>query len=43
MILQDCRMAELLPSCLPAGEEPKYAPVLSGPYLMGKFKSTVKA
>ena len=30
-----------LPSCLKAGEEPKYAPVLSGPYLMGKFKSTV--
>jgi isopenicillin N synthase-like dioxygenase len=23
-------------------EAPKYAPVLSGPYLMGKFKSTVK-
>jgi isopenicillin N synthase-like dioxygenase len=32
-----------LPSCLPPGEEPKYAPVLSGPYLMGKFKSTVTA
>ena len=26
-----------------AGEKPKYEPVLSGPYLMGKFKSTVKA
>lgn len=25
------------------GEPPKYQPVLSGPYLMGKFKSTVKA
>ena len=25
------------------GEAPKYEPVLSGPYLMGKFKSTVKA
>lgn len=25
------------------GETPKYEPVLSGPYLMGKFKSTVKA
>jgi isopenicillin N synthase-like dioxygenase len=24
------------------GETPKYEPVLSGPYLMGKFKSTVK-
>ena len=28
--------------CLPAGDKPKYQPVLSGPYLMGKFKSTVK-
>jgi isopenicillin N synthase-like dioxygenase len=25
------------------GDKPKYDPVLSGPYLMGKFKSTVKA
>lgn len=25
------------------GETPKYEPVLSGPYLMGKFKSTVNA
>lgn len=32
-----------LPSCLSPGAEPKYAPVLSGPYLMGKFKSTVTA
>jgi isopenicillin N synthase-like dioxygenase len=32
-----------LPSCLKEGGEPKYAPVLSGPYLMGKFKSTVTA
>jgi isopenicillin N synthase-like dioxygenase len=31
-----------IPSCLAPGERPKYAPVLSGPYLMGKFKSTVK-
>ena len=23
------------------GETPKYEPVLSGPYLMGKFKKTV--
>ena len=30
-------------SSLVAGERPKYEPVLSGPYLMGKFKSTVKA
>lgn len=29
-------------SCLAPGERPKYAPVLSGPYLMSKFKSTVK-
>ena len=28
--------------CLELGEAPKYEPVLSGPYLMGKFKSTVK-
>ncbi|MBO9098802.1 MULTISPECIES: isopenicillin N synthase family dioxygenase [unclassified Rhizobium] len=30
-----------LPSCVAPGDSPKYAPVLSGPYLMGKFKSTV--
>ena len=29
-------------SCLAPGERPRYAPVLSGPYLMSKFKSTVK-
>ena len=28
--------------CLAASEQPKYEPVLSGPYLMGKFNSTVK-
>jgi isopenicillin N synthase-like dioxygenase len=28
--------------CIELGEAPKYAPVLSGPYLMGKFQSTVK-
>jgi isopenicillin N synthase-like dioxygenase len=28
--------------CLVADGTPKYAPVLSGPYLMSKFKSTVK-
>jgi len=28
--------------CLAPGETPRYAPVLSGPYLMSKFKSTVK-
>lgn len=32
---------ETLPSCLAPGETPKYEPVLSGPYLMGKFKKTV--
>ncbi|MFN3546321.1 MAG: isopenicillin N synthase family dioxygenase [Mesorhizobium sp.] len=32
-----------LPSCLATGETPKYEPVLSGPYLMSKFQSTVKA
>jgi len=34
---------ECLDVCLAPGESPKYPPVLSGPYLMGKFKSTVKA
>ncbi len=29
-----------LQSCLSAGEQPKYEPVLSGPYLMSKFKAT---
>ncbi len=31
-----------LDACLAPGETPKYAPVLSGPYLMSKFKATVK-
>jgi isopenicillin N synthase-like dioxygenase len=31
-----------LEACLAPGEKPKYEPVLSGPYLMGKFKATVK-
>jgi isopenicillin N synthase-like dioxygenase len=31
-----------IPSCLTPGEQPKYEPVFSGPYLMSKFKSTVK-
>lgn len=31
-----------IPECLEADEAPKYSPVLSGPYLMNKFKSTVK-
>jgi isopenicillin N synthase-like dioxygenase len=32
-----------LPSCLASGEAPRHEPVRSGPYLMGKFQSTVKA
>ncbi|MBO6718222.1 MAG: isopenicillin N synthase family oxygenase [Rhizobiaceae bacterium] len=32
----------VLDQCLAAGEEPKYAPVLSGPYLMNKFRATTK-
>jgi isopenicillin N synthase-like dioxygenase len=32
---------ETLPSCLAEGETPTYEPVLSGPYLMGKFRKTV--
>jgi isopenicillin N synthase-like dioxygenase len=31
-----------LESCLAPGAEPLYEPVLSGPYLMSKFKATVK-
>ncbi len=31
-----------IPSCLAAGETPRYAPVVSGPYLMSKFQATVK-
>ncbi|MDH6229856.1 isopenicillin N synthase-like dioxygenase [Mesorhizobium soli] len=31
-----------LEQCLEPGEEPKYQPVLSGPYLMSKFQSTTK-
>ena len=29
-----------LEACLATNEAPKYPPVRSGPYLMGKFKST---
>lgn len=29
-----------LDSCLASGETPRHAPVLSGPYLMGKFRAT---
>lgn len=32
---------ECIDSCLEPGEKPKYEPVLSGPYLMGKFQSTL--
>jgi len=32
---------ETLPSCLADGASATYEPVLSGPYLMGKFKKTV--
>lgn len=31
-----------LPNCLGPGEEPRYGPVRSGPYLMSKFRSTVE-
>lgn len=30
-----------LPTCLGPGETPKYAPILSGPHLASKFRSTV--
>lgn len=32
----------VLDACLDVGETPKYEPVRSGPYLMGKFKATTK-
>lgn len=32
----------VLPSCLAAGDTARYNPVLSGPYLMGKFQATTK-
>lgn len=32
---------ECLPTCLPAGGQPKYAPIAAGPHLMQKFQSTV--
>ncbi|WP_292329531.1 2OG-Fe(II) oxygenase family protein [Mesorhizobium sp.] len=32
----------VLDACLSEGEAPKYEPVRSGPYLMGKFKATTK-
>ena len=32
---------ECIPTCLPAGESPRYGPVLAGPHLMSKFRSTV--
>ncbi len=30
-----------LPTCLEPGEKPRYAPVLAGPHLMGKFRRSV--
>ncbi len=30
-----------LPTCLAAGERPRYEPVLAGPHLMGKFRRSV--
>ncbi|MCY7297852.1 MAG: hypothetical protein LH616_01405 [Ilumatobacteraceae bacterium] len=34
---------ECLPTCLPMGGQPKYAPIAAGPHLMQKFQSTVNA
>jgi isopenicillin N synthase-like dioxygenase len=34
---------ECLPTCLAAGETPRYAPIAAGPHLMSKFRSTVGA
>ncbi|MTD17405.1 isopenicillin N synthase family oxygenase [Nakamurella sp. YIM 132087] len=33
-------LVEVLPSCVPEGEEPKYAPVTSGDHLISKFVKT---
>jgi isopenicillin N synthase-like dioxygenase len=35
------REIRCIQTCLEAGETPRYEPVLSGPYLMSKFRSTV--
>lgn len=32
---------ECLPTCVPAGAEPRHAPTQAGPWLMSKFQSTV--
>jgi isopenicillin N synthase-like dioxygenase len=32
---------ECIPTCLAEGEQPRYDPVLAGPHLMAKFRSTV--
>ncbi len=32
---------ECLPSCLTAGDSPRYSPIEAGPHLMAKFRSTV--
>lgn len=32
---------ECIPTCLAPGESPRYEPVLAGPHLMSKFRSTV--
>ncbi|MBN9151874.1 MAG: isopenicillin N synthase family oxygenase [Micrococcales bacterium] len=34
-------LIECLPSCVPAGEQPKYEPVLAGPHLAGKTHKAV--
>jgi isopenicillin N synthase-like dioxygenase len=34
---------QCLKACLAPGEQPRYEPALSGPYLMSKFKATVKS
>jgi len=34
-------LVECLPSCLPAGEKPRYEPVLAGPHLAGKTHKAV--
>jgi isopenicillin N synthase-like dioxygenase len=36
-------MIECLPTCLDAGEVPRYPPMAAGPHLMHKFRSTVNS
>jgi len=34
-------IVEALPTCVPAGEQPRYEPVMAGPHLAGKTTRSV--